>query len=124
MKDGARGGHLGGERVGWYCAQRQGLRWPLAALEHRSDFIVVFQQHNNIACLRLLLEMKSLFRSLLLACFISCLVSAHSDDSQTCADATHLLPFLTEQMKQGMNLIVFQGQAAPQVRVPGHVGLW
>jgi hypothetical protein len=42
-------------------------------------------------------------------------VFALGDDVQLCPDATLLLPFVTSQIKQGMNLIVFQGTAVPQV---------
>ena len=44
-------------------------------------------------------------------------VLAFGDDVQLCADATLLLPFVTIQIKQDMNLIVFQGTAVPQVWV-------
>ena len=51
----------------------------------------------------------------LLALAAFCHILALADGSQTCADATRLLPFVTQQLTQGDSLIVFQGAAAPQV---------
>ena len=46
---------------------------------------------------------------------VTWLVLASSDDTQSCADASLLMPFLLHQFEQGTSLIVFQGTAIPQV---------
>ena len=59
--------------------------------------------------------MRCLVVLLFLALAASCSILALADDAQTCAEATRLLPFVTQQLTRGFSLIVFQGTAAPQV---------
>jgi hypothetical protein len=47
---------------------------------------------------------------------ITCLAFTRGEGPQACADAATLLPFVTKQIKKGSSLVIFQGEAVPQVR--------